>query len=265
LPKNFRRKSSRVAYVQFKELTTRARDLRKVFDKLDNEHAERKSRGVPGNVKDNAEWDQKRTKLHEVYHAIRSYREKNAPPEEGIRLSPFEPKKLKTKEPSTKLKGKDGECSKKKKREEEKSQVSATSARSVFLATPSQLKQFLESKDLNFKEKLISLKKETSETKREALAQVLIKWLSRVDELATAVRDTRDQITEETELAVYDEAWTDLTATITKARKKVKEFVEPPSSEDEDDAKESVASWVERSVAGDKDDGRQRYGRRGSF
>jgi hypothetical protein len=57
----------------------------------------------------------------------------------------------------------------------------------VFPATPSQLKQFLESKDLNFKEKLISLKKEMSETKREALAQVLIKWLSRVDELATAL------------------------------------------------------------------------------
>jgi hypothetical protein len=30
--------------------------------------------------------------------------------------------------------------------------------------------------------------------------------------------------------------------TITKARKKVKEFVKPPSSEDEDDAEESVAS-----------------------
>jgi hypothetical protein len=58
-----------------------------------------------------------------------------------------------------------------KKGEKEKSQVSATSARSVFPANPSQLKQFLENKDLNFKEKLISLKKETSETKREALAQ----------------------------------------------------------------------------------------------
>jgi hypothetical protein len=34
---------------------TRARDLRKVFDELDNEHAERESRGVPGHVNDNAE------------------------------------------------------------------------------------------------------------------------------------------------------------------------------------------------------------------
>jgi hypothetical protein len=104
-----------------------------------------------------------------------------------------------------------------------------------------------------------------SETKRSALAQVLIKWLSRVDELATAVRDTREQITEETELASYDEAWADLSVTITKARKRVKEFVEPPSSEDEDDKKESVATWVESIVAGNEDDGRQRYGRRGSF
>ncbi len=156
--------------------------------------------------------------------------------------------------------GKDGEGSKKKKAEEEKSQVSATSAGLVFPANPTQLKQFLESKDLNFKEKLISLRKEISETKKEALAQVLIKWLSHVDELATAVRDTREQITDETELAAYDEAWTDLWATITKAQKKVKEFVEPPSSEDEGDAKESVASWVKRSIADDKDNGRQRYG-----
>jgi hypothetical protein len=67
------------------------------------------------------------------------------------------------------------------------------------------------------------------------------------------------------ELAAYDEAWTDLSAMITKARKKVKEFVEPPSSEDEDDARESVASWVKSSIACDEDDGRQRYGGRGSF
>jgi hypothetical protein len=160
---------------QFKELQTRARDLRKVFDELDNEHAERESTGVPGHVKDNAEWDQKRNRLHQVYHLIRSYLEQNAPPDEGIKLAPFEPKRLKTKEPPTKQKGRDGESSKKKKGEEETSQISATSARSVFPANPSQLKQFPESKDLNFKEKLISLPKETNETKREALAQVLIK------------------------------------------------------------------------------------------
>ncbi len=164
------------------------------------------------------------------------------PATQGYQVGTVRPKRLKTKEPWTKEKGRGGEGSKKKKWEEDKSQVSAKSARSVFPASPSQLKQFLENKDLNFKEKLISLKKETSETKREALAQVLIKWLSRADELATAVRDTRDQITDETELAGYDEAWTDLSVTITKARKKVKEFVEPPSSEDEDDAEESVAS-----------------------
>ncbi len=58
--------------LQFKELMSRARDLRKVFDELDNEHAERESRGVPGHVKDNAEWNQKRTRLHEVAKVIRS-------------------------------------------------------------------------------------------------------------------------------------------------------------------------------------------------
>jgi hypothetical protein len=152
---------------QFKELQTKARDLRRVFDELDNEHAERESKGVPGHIKDNVEWDQARHWLHEIYHAVRSYLEQNAPKYEGIKLAPFEPKRLKTKEPSTKQKGKEDESSKKKKGEEEKSQVSATSARSVFPANPSQLKQFLESKDLNFKEKLISLQKEMNETKKK--------------------------------------------------------------------------------------------------
>jgi hypothetical protein len=53
-----------------------------------------------------------------------------------------------------------------------------------------------------------------------------------------------------------------MSATITKAQKKVKEFIKPPSSEDKDDAEESVASWVEKSVADDEDNGRQRYGGR---
>jgi hypothetical protein len=114
--------------LQFKELLTRARDLRRVLDELDNKHAKREGTGVPGHIKDNAEWDQKRTRLHEVYHLIRSYLEKNAPQDEGIMLAPFEPKKLKTKEPSTKQNGKDGARPKKRK-EEEKSHVSATSAR----------------------------------------------------------------------------------------------------------------------------------------
>jgi hypothetical protein len=78
--------------LQFKELMARARDLRKVFDELDNKHAERESTGVPGHVKDNAEWDQARNRLHQFYHSIRSYLEQNAPPDEGIKLAPFEPK-----------------------------------------------------------------------------------------------------------------------------------------------------------------------------
>jgi hypothetical protein len=91
--------------LQFKELMRKARHLRKVFDELDNEHAERESTGVPGHVKDNTELDQARNKLHQVYHSIRSYLEQNAPQDKGIKLAPFEPKKLKTKEPLTKQNG----------------------------------------------------------------------------------------------------------------------------------------------------------------
>ncbi len=250
---------------QFKELMMRARDLRRVFEELDNEHANRERTGVPGHVKDNVEWDQARNRLHQVYHSIKSYLDQTAPKEEGMTLEPFESRKLKTTKPSNKQSSKNGARPKQRKEEEKKSQVSATTVRSVFPVNPSQLKQFLETKDLNFKEKLISLKKETRETKKEALTQVIIKWLSRAEELETAVRDTRDQIADETELASYNKAWSDLSATIAKARKKVKDFVKLPSSEDEDDVKESVTSWVERSVAGGEEDGRQQHGRRGSF
>jgi hypothetical protein len=45
---------------------------------------------------------------------------------------------------------------------------------------------------------------------------------------------------------------------ITKARKKVNDFVEPPSSEDK--TQESVTSWVERSVEDGKDKRKQQYG-----
>jgi hypothetical protein len=52
---------------QFKELQSSARDLRKIFDEVDNEVGERESSGVPGHVKDNANWINARARLHKVY------------------------------------------------------------------------------------------------------------------------------------------------------------------------------------------------------
>jgi hypothetical protein len=65
----------------FKELQSSARDLRKIFDKVDNELGERESSDVPGHVKDNVHWVNARARLHKVYHAARSYLEQSAPPE----------------------------------------------------------------------------------------------------------------------------------------------------------------------------------------
>jgi hypothetical protein len=177
---------------QFKELTMRARDLRRVFEELDKEHADRERTGFPGHVKDNVEWDQKRNRLHQVYHSIKSHLDQTAPKEEGTTLEPFKSRKLKNDGAVNQARRQERRALQdKKRRREKKSQVRATSVRSVFSANALQLKQFLETKDLSFKEKLISLKRETSrEAKKEALAQVLIKWLSRVEELETAVRDT---------------------------------------------------------------------------
>jgi hypothetical protein len=248
---------------QFKELLTKARGLRKVFDELDNEHAERERTGVPGHVRDNVEWGEARTNLHQIYHVVRTYIEQNAPKDEGLKLAPFEPRKLKTQEPSTKQRGKEGENSKKKKTEEEQSQRSSTSAKSVYPVNPLQLKQFLEGKNLDFHKKPMGLRKETNKTRKEALAQVVIQWLNRVGELEKAVEDVREQMTDETELGSLDEAWKDLSATITKAKKKVKDFVEPPSFEEED-ARESVASWVKKHAAGGEDKRKQQYSDRGS-
>jgi hypothetical protein len=93
---------------QFKELQSSARDLRRIFDEVDNELGERESSGVPGHVKDNVDWVKARTRLHKVYQAARSYLEQKAPPDEGIKLAPFEPRKLKVAEPQSKTKKDDG-------------------------------------------------------------------------------------------------------------------------------------------------------------
>jgi septal ring factor EnvC (AmiA/AmiB activator) len=85
---------------QFKELLAKARDLRRVFEELDKEHADRERTEVPGHVKNNVEWDQKRNRLHKIYHSIKSYLDQNAPEEEGVKLDAFEPRRLKTTEPS---------------------------------------------------------------------------------------------------------------------------------------------------------------------
>jgi hypothetical protein len=72
-------------------LQSNARDLRKILDEVDNELGERESSGVPGHVKNNVNWVKARTRLHEVYHAARSYLEQKALPDEGIKLAPFKP------------------------------------------------------------------------------------------------------------------------------------------------------------------------------
>jgi cobalamin biosynthesis protein CobT len=92
-----------------KELQSSARDLRMIFDEIDNELVERESSGVPGHVKDNVKWVNATARLHEVYHAARSYLEQSAPPEEGIKLAPFEPRKLKVAEPQSTTKKENNE------------------------------------------------------------------------------------------------------------------------------------------------------------
>jgi hypothetical protein len=71
---------------QFKELLISAKDLRRIFDEVDNQLGERESLGVPGHVKDNVDWVKARVGLHEVYHATRSYIEQSAPPDKGMKV-----------------------------------------------------------------------------------------------------------------------------------------------------------------------------------
>ncbi len=92
----------------FKELQSSARDLRKIFDEVDNKLGERGSSDVPCHVKGNVDWVKARTRLHEVYHAARSYLEQKALPDEGIKLALFEPRKLKVAELQSKTKKDDG-------------------------------------------------------------------------------------------------------------------------------------------------------------
>jgi hypothetical protein len=93
---------------QFKELQSNARDLRRIFEEVDNELGEREILDVPGHVKDKVNWVKARTRLHEAYHVARSYLEQKATPDEGIKLAPFEPRKLEVAKPQSKTKKDDG-------------------------------------------------------------------------------------------------------------------------------------------------------------
>jgi hypothetical protein len=94
---------------QFNKLQSSARDLRKIFDEVDNKLGERESSGVPGHFKDNINWVNARARLHAVYHAARSYLEQSSLPAEGIKLAHFKPRKLKVAKPQRQTKKDDNE------------------------------------------------------------------------------------------------------------------------------------------------------------
>jgi hypothetical protein len=187
---------------QFKELLTKARGLRKVFDELDNEHAERESTGVPGHVRDNVEWDEARTNLHQIYHAVRTYIEQNAPKDEGLKLAPFEPRKLKTKEPSTKQRGKEGEntqgaeggppLSNENEEDPVLSVVTSLADFSIPNSIP-ELRKKVEAQEEYLLEKVASLREAKTEQKKKNAVTRLQKAVARANELYQAANDLIEQ------------------------------------------------------------------------
>ncbi len=165
----------------FKQLLTSARDLRRIFEEVDNKLGKRESSGVPGHVKDNVNWVNARVRLHEVYHVARSYLEQSAPPDEGIKLAPFEPRRLKVSEPQSKTKKYENKDSGENRNEppptENNEQGKAPSVVSTLRSeVPTDvitLTKFLERKEVVFQKKMNDVNKARNRPTKMAQVRIL--------------------------------------------------------------------------------------------
>jgi hypothetical protein len=199
----------------FKELQNNARDLRKILDEIDNELGERESSGVPGHVKDNVNWVNARARLYAVYHAVRSYLEQKAPPEKGIKLAPFEPRKLKVAEPQSKTKKDNNEESGENREEHSPDgnddQARAPSVigthRSEVPTDVATLTRFLERKEVIFQKKMNDVNEAHDRPTKMAHVRILQRWINQASRYEYAVNNLLPEETKNNEEQALLETW----------------------------------------------------------
>jgi hypothetical protein len=200
---------------QFKELQSSARDLRMIFDKVDNELGERESLGVSGHVKDNVNWVKARTRLHEVYQTARGYLEQKAPQEEGIKLAPFEPRKLKVAKPQSETKTDDGaetgegrdEPPPDENKEQDKVPSVVGTHQSEVPRDAAALTKFLEIKEVVFQKKMNNVKDERDRSTKMAHVRILQCWVNQASKYEHAVKNLFPEETKNYKEEALLETW----------------------------------------------------------
>jgi hypothetical protein len=246
----------------FKELQNNARDLRKIFEEIDNKLGERESSGVPGHVKDNANWINARARLHQVYHAAMSYLEQKAPPEEGIKLVPFEPRKLKASEPQSKTKKNDNEESGENREEPppagEEEQGKAPSVigthRSEVPTDAAALTKFLERKEVVFQKKMNDLTGARDHSTKMAQVRILQHWIGQAGRYEHAVNHLLREETKNDEEEALVEKWEMFCDALDEAVALVDPYSAKLLKTEEDGHQKKVKDWLSRDEDGGRHD-----------
>jgi hypothetical protein len=245
----------------FKELQSSARDLRRIFDEVDNKLGERESSGVPGHVKDNVDWVKARARLHEAYHPTRSYLEQKAPPDQGIQLAPFEPRKLKVAEPQSKA-NKDNGAETGKNREEpppagNKEQGGAPSVigthRSEVPTYVAALTKFLERKEVVFQKKMNDVNKARDRPTKMAHIRILQRWIKQACKYESAVNHFLPEETKNDEEEALLETWDTFREALGEAVNLIDPYSAKLPKTEEEGHQKRVKDWLYR------DDDRRRH------
>jgi hypothetical protein len=246
---------------QFKELQSSTRDLRRIFDEVDNKLGERESSGVPGHVKDNVDWVKARTRLHEVYHATRSYLEQKAPPDEGIKLAPFEPRKLKVAKPQSKTKKDDGAETGKNREEPppagNKEQGRAPSVIGTHWSeVPTDvaaLTKFLERKEVVF-QKMNDVNEACDRPTKMAHVRILQRWIKQAGKYESAVNHFLPEETKNDEEEALLETWDAFKEALDEAVTLVNLYSAKLPKTEEEGHQKKVKDWLSKGEEGRRDD-----------
>ncbi len=151
----------------------------------------------------NVNWVNARARLHAVYHAARSYLEQSSPPEEGIKLAHFKPRKLKVAEPQSKTKKDNNKESGKNREEpppagnEEQGKVPSviSTHRSEVPTDVAALTRFLERKEVVFQKRMNDVNEARDRPTKMAHVRILQCWINQASKYEYAVKALDEAVT----------------------------------------------------------------------
>jgi hypothetical protein len=218
--------------------------------------------GVPGHVKDNVDWVKARTRLQEVYHVARSYLEQKALQDEGIKLAPFEPRKLKVAEPHSKMKKDDGAETGEGRDEpppnENDKQGKAPSVVSTHQSeVPTEvvaLTKFLERKEVIFQKKMNDVNKARDRLTKMAHVRILQRWINQAGKYEYAVNNLLPEQTKNDEEEALLERWDAFREALDKAVTLFDPYFIKLTKTEEEGHQKRVKDWLSKGEDGGRHD-----------